>query len=245
MNSDHLDPSDQHEITRLLSVNPRVRMVRQEVVDRLRNAVLLGHLVPGQRLIERELCEWTGVSRTSVREALRQLESEGLVVHIPRRGPAVAEISMAEAIEIYDVRKTLEPRMVELFIEHATDREIEEIIQATRLLETAGAKGDPGLVSEAKTQYFDTLSRGCRNSTLKDFVASLRLRLTLVRSKYLSHTERWPESAKELKAMTRAICNRDAKAGARACRTHLELAGAAVLAAIEDDSAQTLTEQAG
>lgn len=55
----------------LLLVTPNARLIRDEVVDRLREAIMLGRLTPGQRLTERELCEWTGVSRTSVREALR------------------------------------------------------------------------------------------------------------------------------------------------------------------------------
>src|ERR1700744_6795818 len=82
--------------------------LRVLVEDRLRQAIRTGVLKPGQRLIERELCELTGVGRTSIREALRQLEAEGLVTTIPHRGPSVSTISLDEARQLYAVRALLE-----------------------------------------------------------------------------------------------------------------------------------------
>jgi len=74
--------------------------LRQQVLEVLRNGILSFQFKPGDRLIERELCEMTGVSRTSVREALRHLESEGLVQNLPNKGPMVATVTAAEAREI-------------------------------------------------------------------------------------------------------------------------------------------------
>lgn len=227
--------AETEQITQLLLVNPVSRMVREEVVDRLRDAMMMGRLTPGQRLTERELCEWTGVSRTSVREALRQLEAEGLVVHIPRKGPAVARISRDDAAAIYDVRMALEPKVVELFIKHADDREVGELRRATDVVERAAESGERERFSEAKTRYFEILMGGSHNAVLEDFVRSLHLRLGLVRSSYLAHAERWPESAKELRAITDAIVKRDTRSAVKACKLHLERAVAAALDMLEDD----------
>jgi DNA-binding GntR family transcriptional regulator len=83
--------------------------LRLLVEDKLRSAIATGRFKPGQRLIERELCELTGVGRTSIREALRQLEAEGLVTTIPHRGPSVSTISLDEARQLYSVRPTTAP----------------------------------------------------------------------------------------------------------------------------------------
>lgn len=228
--------ADTEQMTQLLLVNPVSKMVREEVVDRLREAIMVGRLTPGQRLTERELCQWTGVSRTSVREALRQLEAEGLVVHIPRKGPAVARMSLDDVSAIYDVRMVLEPRVVELFIEHADDREVGELRRATDAVESAAERGERETFSKAKTRYFEILMGGSHNHVLEDFVRSLHLRLGLVRSSYLAHAKRWPESAKELRAITDAIARRDTRSAVKACKLHLERATAAALDMLMEDA---------
>lgn len=220
------------EFTELLWVDTTARMVRQEVVDRLREAILLGRFQPGQRLLERELCEWTGVSRTSVREALRQLESEGLVENIPRRGPAVSVVSPEEVKDIYEVRKSLEPHMVEYFIERATDNEIEELIESANAFGEAVASENRMALSESKRRYFDILLHGCHNGTLGEVVHSLHLRLTLVKSTYLQQPARWLESVKELKAIAQAIKARDKRRSCNLFRKHLDAAASAALEAL-------------
>src|ERR1700691_6465653 len=82
--------------------------LRLLVEDKLRSAIAMGRFKPGQRLIERELCELTGVGRTSIREALRQLEAEGLITTYPHRGPVVSAITYEEAEQLYQVRALLE-----------------------------------------------------------------------------------------------------------------------------------------
>src|ERR1700754_1706867 len=100
---------------------PRAASVlRHSVTESIRNAILLGRFSPGHRLPERELCEMIGVSRTLVREALRQLESEGLIQLIPHRGPIVARVSLAQAEQIYQVRCELEGLLAGLFARNAS-----------------------------------------------------------------------------------------------------------------------------
>lgn len=212
----------------LLWINPPVRMVRHEVVERLREAIRRGRFMPGQRLIERELCELTGVSRTSIREALRQLESERLVEIIPRCGPAVAVISPDEVMDVYDVRMCVEARMVERFIDSASDRDVEDLSKAADRLTKAAAAENKSAVSMAKERYFAILMDGCRNQILAEVVRSLHVRLTVAKSAYLHEPVRWAKSAGELTALAKAIKARDPEKAVRLCRKHLKLAAAAV-----------------
>ena len=96
--------------------------MRHQVAEVLRAAITTGRFAPGQRLVEKDLCELTGVSRASVREALRQLESEGLIQTLPNRGPLVSRLSTQDAASIYQVRGALEALAAQLFANHATDQ---------------------------------------------------------------------------------------------------------------------------
>jgi len=101
--------------------------LRELTTRTLRDAILSMHFKPRQRLVERELCEETGVSRTCVREALRSLEAEGLVERIPNRGIFVASVSVDEARQIYEVRAALEPAFARLFVERASEQDLEAL----------------------------------------------------------------------------------------------------------------------
>src|SRR4051794_39830596 len=96
-------------------------LIRDQVAAQIRNAITSQQLVPGQVLVERELCEATTASRATVREALRQLESEGLIVSTNGRGSAVATLSADAARQIYEVRSQLEGLAGRLFAERATE----------------------------------------------------------------------------------------------------------------------------
>ena len=103
------------------SVSPGVRAMAE---DKMRSAIVLGELLPGQRLTERELCALTGAGRTTVREAIRQLESEGLITTISHRGPIVSVLTEEEARDIYELRAMLEGQAGRLFVERATDEQV-------------------------------------------------------------------------------------------------------------------------
>src|SRR5215472_16989961 len=111
--------------------------IRTQVEQRLRQAILSGHFRPGGRLIERELCTLLGVSRTSLREALRQLEGDGLIVNIPHKGLVVATMTREEADEIFQVRAVVEGLAGRLFAERATDEQRAALQAALTAVETA------------------------------------------------------------------------------------------------------------
>ncbi len=104
--------------------------LRRQVLDELRQSIIAGRLAPGSRLVERELTAMMGVSRTVVREALRQLESEGLISIIPNKGPIVRELTLAEAKDLYSIRAVLEGLAARRFVENASDNQLEKLQQA-------------------------------------------------------------------------------------------------------------------
>lgn len=95
--------------------------LRAMTVSSIRRAILSLHFKPGERLTERELCALTGVSRSLMREALRDLEAEGLIANVQHRGPSVQALTVKDAQEIYEVRRALEPLAARLFVVHAEE----------------------------------------------------------------------------------------------------------------------------
>ena len=123
--------------------------LREQVLDLLRQAIVEHRLKPGQRLIERELVEQIGVSRTTIREVLRQLAAEGLVATIPQRGAVVAVPTAEEAAELYEVRAALESLAARRFVEHASESQVtalraayEEVARVMSAGDAAGHAGD-------------------------------------------------------------------------------------------------------
>src|ERR1700726_5174881 len=111
-------------MTNVLRLTEHPPLRRDQAFDRLRDAIITGHFAPGARLIERELCEAMGVSRTSIREVLRRLEAEQLIEVEPRRGPIVARLSRKQVAGVYDVRGLLEAAVVRIFTQKASDQEM-------------------------------------------------------------------------------------------------------------------------
>ena len=119
----------------------------------LRTAITSGRFAPGQRLVEKDLCELTGVSRASVREALRQIETEGLIETLPNRGPSVTRLSTQDAASIYEVRGALEALAAQLFATHATDEQVQRLEAAVRVLDQAYKDADVDRIVEAKRRF--------------------------------------------------------------------------------------------
>jgi GntR family transcriptional regulator, trigonelline degradation regulator len=197
--------------------------VRAQVLDNLRQAIIERQLAPGQRLIERELVELTGVSRTSVREALRELAAEGLVTAIPNRGTVVASVTPEEARQLYEVRSALEALAGRLFVEHASQAQRAALVKALHRIEKLAAKGAPMLA--AKDSFYDVLFEGGGNEALRAVVAGLHARVSVLRSLSLAVPGRPAESIAELQAIVDAVLADDAEGAARACSRHVEEAG--------------------
>jgi DNA-binding GntR family transcriptional regulator len=220
----------------VLRVERNPALIRSQVVANLRQAILDRRLAPGQRLIERELVDLTGVSRTSVREALRELAAEGLVTAIPHKGMVVSSVSPQEARQLYQVRSALEALAGRLFTENASPAQRKALVRALERVERQAAKGTPILA--AKDHFYEVLFEGGGNEALRSIVGGLHARVSMLRSLSTSVPGRLEHSIEELRAIVDAVLANDAAAAAAACARHVEEAGrTALLALSEQDGA--------
>jgi len=220
-----------------LEVRKFAAPLRQQVLDNLRQAVIDGRLAPGARLIERELTEMMGVSRTVVREALRQLETEGLVAIIPNKGPVVRSLSLAEACDLYSIRAVLEGHAARLFVDNADAAQVKHLAQALDVVAGAYERGDAQEVLETKNKFYDALFAGAGSETLSSMLGTLHARIWRWRALGLSHPQRSDqrsrESVKNLRALLAAIRKRDADAAESLTREEAQRAAAEVMRLIE------------
>lgn len=224
-------------IAEVLRVERTPAPIRARVLDNLRQAILERQFVPGQRLIERELVELTGVSRTSIREALRELAAEGLVTTIPNKGTVVAEVTPEEARQLYEVRSVLEGLAGRLFVQNATQAQRRSLASALRAAERAADKSPAALLA-AKDRFHDVLFEGGGNEALHSIANSLHARVSLLRSLSLSRPGRSATSIAELREIAAAVEANDADAAARACSRHVEEADRAGFSALTEESSE-------
>jgi GntR family transcriptional regulator, trigonelline degradation regulator len=213
----------------LTTIDKSAAPLRRQVLDELRHSIIAGRLAPGARLVERELVAMMGVSRTVVREALRQLETEGLISIIPNKGPIVRELTFAEARDLYSIRAVLEGLAARRFVENANDNQVEKLEQALDATAEAYENGNPPLILETKNRFYDVLFEGAGSETLSSMIGTLHVRIWRWRALGLSHPQRSPERSKEsvagLRAVLAAIRERDAALAER--RMHDEVTRAA------------------
>jgi DNA-binding GntR family transcriptional regulator len=204
--------------------------IREQVLEQLREAIVDMRLRPGQRLVERELVEQTGVSRTTIREVLRQLATEGLVETIPHKGMVVASVSRERAAELYEVRAVLEGMAARQFVERATDAHLRKLKKAFALIEQAGHE-PVSVVSmlAAKNTFYDALFEGAANPTIQEIVQGLQARVTLLRRSSLVQPGRPAETVNEVRAIVDAIDRGDAELAAAASVHHVNQAAQIIL----------------
>lgn len=208
--------------------------LREQVVEVLREAILDFRLKPGQRLIERELIEQIGVSRTTIREVLRQLAAEGLVTTIPQKGAVVVVPSPEEAAELYDVRLVLEAAAVERFVRNATPAQLRALRAAVEEMERVSAQGDDDVraVLRANDEFYAVLLEGAGNRAFHALLSGVQARVRVLRASSLSQPGRPAAAVAELRGIVDAIESGDAERAAAMTASHLELAERAGLEAI-------------
>jgi DNA-binding GntR family transcriptional regulator len=212
-----------------LNVSRETTTLRSVVEDRIRAAIGVGALKAGQRIIERELCEQMGVSRTSVREALRQLEAEGLVTTVPHKGPIVSTISIAEAEQLYVFRALLEGFAGRTCAELCNPNIIAELRRHLASLKSAIPKDDREKFLAAKQAFYGTLLKGCGNTFVERTLNVLLNRVTLLRITSMMDKGRIKHSVAEIETMVAAIAKGDPDAAELAFKRHVENAAIAAL----------------
>ncbi|MBI3434818.1 MAG: GntR family transcriptional regulator [Proteobacteria bacterium] len=206
--------------------------LRQQVLDTMRQSIVDGRLAPGARLIERELISMLGVSRTVIREVMRQLESQGLIVVLPNKGAIVRELSLADANDLYSIRAVLEGLAAGLFAKNATDADIEKLEEALGLTIKAYRAGDPKIILEAKNQFYEVLFRGAASESLWSMLVALHARIWQWRAIGLAHPQRAKKRTEEaitsLRVLVSSIKKRNASQAESVARTAVSQAAAEI-----------------
>ena len=183
--------------------------LRDVVFNTLRQAILRGELKPGERLMEIQLANKLGVSRTPIREAIRKLELEGLVLMIPRKGAEVADISEKSLRDVLEVRKALEELAVQLACDKITKEEIEDLKKAAEDFKKILKSRDITEIAEADVRFHDIIFMATDNQKLVQLLNSLREQMYRFRVEYLKKEEVHPQLIAEHEKIIEHIMERD------------------------------------
>lgn len=203
--------------------------IRDQIADILRTAIVNLEFAPGQLLVERNLCELTQASRPSVREALRQLEAEGLVESHNGRGTVVRVISADEAAQVYEVRAELEGLAAGLFTERSLPAQREQLEETLVALRSAIAEGTSSRqILDAQADFYRVLFEGSGNPFLERTVQGMQVRIAQLRATTLGLPGRADESLREFEVIVERIAAGDRAGARRAAREHVRAAGSAM-----------------
>lgn len=205
----------------LSRIDQQPATLRDVVLDRLRDAIIDGIFKPGDRLVERVLCEQLGVSRTVVRETLRYLDAEGLVEHVPHRGPIVARMTWAEARQIYDIRRKLETDAAMACAANMTADLERRLRAALADLESASKAREPGALFKASTRFYGVIFEGAGHDIAWEVVQRLNGRISRLRIMTLTCNDREISGPAHMRMICEAIIARDPSAAFRAVENHL------------------------
>ena len=195
----------------------------------IREAILDGNMEPGAKLIERELTQQTGVSRSALREALASLDEKGLVQREPYRGYRVTNLTKEQVQDLYELREVVESKAAELFALRATDSDLKDLSAAFRYLEDKIFHRDMAVVRKAKVNYYRVIYVGCKNIELERALSNLIERIFYLRGRSLLTQSRRKKSLAEFKALTDALIRRDRKGAREITHQHLKAAKEAIL----------------
>jgi DNA-binding GntR family transcriptional regulator len=208
--------------------------LRMRIIDSMRSAIEQGVLKPGYRLVEKDLCEQLGVSRTSLREGLRELESEGVIAQNGARGLNVVRISRRDAKNIYRIRADLEALIFQQFLENADDVALREAERLCDQVIEAYKSSQFSLIIDAKRQFYDFICNVARNRIALELLSRLTLRTAQLRRKSVVRSERQAQSIEEMKALRDALLARDIDQARQVARVHVENAAVSALPYVEE-----------
>jgi len=208
---------------RLLPVNlDSYKPLRELVLEAIREAIKNGTLQPRERLMEIQLADDLGVSRTPVREALRKLEQEGFIVMVPRKGAYVSDLSMKDVADVFEIRAALDGLAGGLAAERITEEELE--LMERMLVEKGEAinQNDIDKLVEADTKFHEAMYMASRNERLSTIISNLREQIQRFRLTSLSVPGRREDSLKEHRQILEAIQARDIQLARQLAQEHIE-----------------------
>ena len=196
--------------------------LRDVVFNTLRNAILTGELSPGERLMEIKLADKLGVSRTPIREAIRKLELEGLVVNTPRKGAEVANISAEDLRDVLEVRRSLEVLAISLACDKMTDETLEllyENIDAFKHSIDAKATSD---IASVDVTFHDIIYKATGNNRLIQILNNISEQMYRYRFEYIKNKESWNRLVEEHMNIYEAIKNHDKDLAVKSILLHID-----------------------
>ena len=216
------------------------RPLREMVYEELKMQILTGTIIPGTRMMEVELAEEMGVSRTPIREAIRKLELEGLVTMIPRRGAEVAQITEKSLKDVLEVRRALDVLSVELACERITKEEMEELYRACQEFEKAAREKEPSVIAQADVRLHDIIVDATRNQRLKQLVNNLSEQMYRYRFVYIQEANQYENLIEEHREVYESIVERNKERAARAARLHIDNQELSILRQLRLEKSGTL-----
>ncbi len=208
------------DISSLKIDNPPVTL-REMALEKMRNAIIAGVFEPGQRLIERTLCEQMGVSRTVIREVIRHLDSEGLIEVISNQGPAVARLDWNAARQIYDIRALLESEAAAACAVAIDKNGLERLSRALEGLEQESRGSDPLAMLNGTTEFYRTIFDVAHHDIAWEIVSRLNSRISRLRVLTLNSGDRTKTGPVRMRQIYQAIADRKPETAAAACKKHL------------------------
>lgn len=224
---------------RLLPVKlENYKPLREIVFETIREAIISGDLRPGERLMEVQLAEEMGVSRTPVREAIRKLELEGFVVMIPRKGAYVAGISMKDIADVFEIRTALESLAAGLAAERITEDELEELERSLVSVSESTESNNLQALVDTDADFHDIIYKASRNERLVQIINNLKEQIQRFRTTSLAHPGRMRKALEEHKQIVEALSERNIALAQTLAQEHIENAENSMLEASrkEDDS---------
>jgi GntR family transcriptional regulator, trigonelline degradation regulator len=196
--------------------------LREIALDRLRRAIIAGLFEPGQRLVERTLCDQMGVSRSVIREVIRHLESEGLVENIAKQGPIVAKISWDDARQIYEIRSALESTAAADCARRADANVKAKLAAALAELGATSKNQSPPAILDATHEFYKLMFETGGHTIAWEIVNRLNGRISRLRVMTLSTSNRTVSGPARMREIFAAIERNDPEMAAAACRAHVE-----------------------
>ena len=206
--------------------------LRDVVFNTLRQAILRGDLQPGERLMELQLADKLGVSRTPIREAIRMLEQEGLAVTVPRKGAEVAKMTLKGMEDVLEIREALDELAVQLACVRISEEQLQELKKRKQDFEISLKSGDVKQMAEADVHFHDVIYEATENPKLINLLNNLREQIYRYRVEYIKKAENHPILIEEHEAIYQALVNRSQKDAKASIHKHVANQATAVKAVI-------------
>lgn len=218
--------------------------LREVVSEALRQAIKDGLLQPGERLMEIQLADELGVSRTPIREAIRKLELEGFVVMVPRRGAYVADISLKDVAQVFEIRGALEELAAGLAAERITPDELEYLERILVEINEYIENDDFAKIVDADIRFHDVLYHASRNQRLVDILHNLREQMLRFRSISMHYPGRLAATWEEHRHLVEYIAEHNSAMARKVAKKHMENSEKTLLKGIrkDEDSARQIHE---